>query len=62
MHEAVDDAIARHDAEGARATMQHLLSESHEFMNRHIHALPRPNRRIRNNLILCSSCKLCYTA
>jgi len=27
---------------GARATMQHLLSESHEFMNRHIHALPRP--------------------
>ena len=42
MHKAVYDAIARHDAEGARATMQHLLSETHEFMNRHIHALSPP--------------------
>ena len=39
MHKAVYDAIVRHDAEAARATMQHLLSETHEFMNRHVHAL-----------------------
>jgi len=41
MRKAVYDAIARHDAEGARATKKHLLSETHEFMNPHIHALPR---------------------
>ena len=41
MRKAVYDAIARHDTEGARATKKHLLSETHEFMNPHIHALPR---------------------
>lgn len=40
MHEAVYRAIARRDAEQARDAMQRMLSETQEFMNRHIHVLP----------------------
>lgn len=44
MHKAIYDAIARRDGEAAGEAMRHLLSETHEFMNRHIHALAAPER------------------
>jgi DNA-binding FadR family transcriptional regulator len=42
MHGAVYEAIARRDAKVAREAMEHLLTETQEFMNRHIHVLPVP--------------------
>jgi GntR family transcriptional regulator, galactonate operon transcriptional repressor len=41
-HEAVYDAIKRHDADGARDAMEHLLSETREFMKDHIPAAVIP--------------------
>jgi GntR family galactonate operon transcriptional repressor len=40
MHQAVCEAIARRDGEAACIAMQHLLSQSHEFMRGRIQALP----------------------
>ncbi|WP_119274668.1 FadR/GntR family transcriptional regulator [Taklimakanibacter deserti] len=39
LHEAVYEAIERRDGEAAAAAMQHLLSETHEFMRSRMHAL-----------------------
>jgi len=39
-HKAVFEAIRMRNAAGARDAMEHLLSETREFMNRHISVLP----------------------
>lgn len=39
-HKAVYEAIRNRNAAGARDAMEHLLSETREFMNRHISVLP----------------------
>jgi GntR family galactonate operon transcriptional repressor len=39
MHETVYDAIVRRDAKAANEAMEHMLSETLAFMNRHIHTL-----------------------
>lgn len=39
-HKAVYDAIKRRDAVAAHDSMEHLLSETREFMNQHIKTIP----------------------
>ncbi|MGH8431433.1 MAG: hypothetical protein ACREUF_13630, partial [Solimonas sp.] len=39
LHQAVYEAIDRRDGEAAGTAMQHLLSETHEFMRARIEAL-----------------------